>query len=240
MKRPRRYPFFFLLLGFSVSFVHLFFSPPCLARQKKTTLEIPAGSVGMIGYGSLMSLSSMEQSLGRKYKGPTYQIHLAGFERTWTHLRPFNEVQSEPADNVQYNAYYVEENVRIPVDGSVELDICHKKDGRINAVLYVIPDKDIIKFDKRERTYERVDVTDKVEEYRIAKGKVYAYAGLPDQAGKPSPDPRRYILFKEFFDQVTSACDGLGQQFRAEFDASTRPINYPIVPFVKVVWEKAK
>ena len=222
-------------------FVILFLlSISCLAGQEKTKLEIPEGSVGMIGYGSLMSLSSLEQSLGRKYEGPTYQIHLTGYERAWTHLRPFNEPQANPADNVRFDVCYFQDDVRIPIDGAVELNICPQKKSRINAVLYVIPSQDLIKFDKRERTYKRVDVTDKIEEYRFEGGKVYVYVGLPDHQEKSAPDPKRYILFKEYLDQVTSACDRIGKTFKAEFEASTRPIGYAIVPFAKVVWEKVQ
>ena len=194
----------------------------------------------MIGYGSLMSLPSMEQSLGRKYEGPTYQVHLAGHERAWTLLRPFNDPQANPAVNVRYDVYYFQDDVRIPIDGAVELNIYPRKKSKINAVLYLIPDKDLLKFDKRERAYKRVDVTEKIEEYRFKGGKVYVYVGLSDRSEKPAPDPRRYILFKEYLDQVTSACDRIGKTFRAEFDESTRAITFQVVAFEKVVWEKVK
>jgi hypothetical protein len=117
---------------------------------------------------------------------------------------------------------------------------CWNEKGRINGILYLIPNEDLIKFDKRERTYERVDVTDKIEEYRFEGGKVYVYVGFPDRQEKSAPAPGRYILFKEYLDQVTGACDRLGKTFRAEFDESTRPTAYPIVPFANVVWEKIR
>jgi hypothetical protein len=238
VKRAKRCLFCFSLVGLFFSFGSPSFSTSGLAGQKKTILEIPAGSAGLIGYGSLMSLPSMEQTLGRKYEGPTYLVHLVGYQRSWTHLRLFNEAQAGPAESARFSAYYLQDGARISVDGAVELTICPIKDGRMNAVLYVMPDKDLIRFDKRERTYIRVDVANKVEEYDFKGGKVYVYIGLPDQPGKPAPDPRRYILFKEYLDQVTGACDRIGQPFRDEFDKSTRPTSCPVVPFGKVVWEK--
>ena len=38
---------------------------------------------------------------------------------------------------------------------------------------------------------------------------------------------------------VTGACDAIGKEFREEFDSSTRPCAYPVVPYKNVIWEKA-
>jgi hypothetical protein len=61
------------------------------AAKRKSTMEIPEGSAGIIAYGSLMSLPSMEQTLGHKYEGPIRQVHLKGYERVWICLRPIND-----------------------------------------------------------------------------------------------------------------------------------------------------
>ncbi|MFA5818270.1 MAG: hypothetical protein WC854_03220, partial [Bacteroidales bacterium] len=58
-----------ILFNISLSALILFlFAISCLNEKKKDTIEIKEGFVGMIGYGSLMSLKSMEQTLGHKYK----------------------------------------------------------------------------------------------------------------------------------------------------------------------------
>ena len=54
------------------------------------------------------------------------------------------------------------------------------------------------------------------------------------------PDKGTYILLKEFLDKVAGACDAIGKEFRDEFDRSTRPCSYPVVPFEKITWEKTK
>lgn len=53
-------------------------------------------------------------------------------------------------------------------------------------------------------------------------------------------DKGTYILLKEFVDLVIGACDAIGKNFRGEFDKSTRPYAYQVVPIKKVIWEKAK
>ena len=98
----------------------------------------------------------------------------------------------------------------------------------------------MISLDKREWGYRRVDVTDKIEEFRFRGGKACIYAGLPERPGGPSTEKGTYVLIKEFVDMVTSACDALGKNFRDEFDKSMWPCKYEIVPSKDIVWEEAK
>lgn len=194
----------------------------------------------MIAYGSLISLSSMEQTLGHKYEGPIQVVHLTGYERVWTCLRPINDPLAIAAGKEKIDAYYLHDKERVPFIGAVELNIHPKKKGRINGILYLITNEELLRFDKREWGYRRVDVTEKIEEFRFRGGKVYIYEGLPERLGGPSTMKGTYILIKEFVDLVTSACDALGKNFRDEFDKSTRPCIYQVVPFKEIVWEKAK
>jgi hypothetical protein len=96
------------------------------------------------------------------------------------------------------------------------------------------------RLDKREWGYRRVDVTDRIEEFRFRGGKVYVYEGLPAGPAESSTQKGTYILIKEFADMVAKACDDRGKNFRDEFDKSTKPCAYPVVPYKQIVWEKAK
>lgn len=194
----------------------------------------------MIGYGSLISLPSMEQTLGHKYEGPIHKIHLADYERDWTCLRPNNDPRAISAGAEKVNAFFMRDDQRIPFIGTVSLNIHPKKDGRINGILYQLAEGELPRFDKREYGYRRVDVSDKIEEFRIRGGKVYAYEGLPGGAEGASPEEGKYILVKEFVDLVATACDAMGKDFRSEFDKSTRPPAYEVVPLGMIVWGKVR
>jgi len=39
---------------------------------------------------------------------------------------------------------------------------------------------------------------------------------------------------------VMGACDAIGKNFRNEFERTTKPCPYQVVPYKKVIWEKAK
>ena len=51
--------------------------------NQKETIKIDNGLIGIIGYGSLLSLKTMEETLKRKYKNPVYRVHLQNFQRVW-------------------------------------------------------------------------------------------------------------------------------------------------------------
>ena len=70
-------------------------------------LEIPPGFAGIVAYGSLISLPSMEQTLGHKYDGPVREIHLRGWERAWTCVRPFNGPQAIAAGAPKIDAHFL-------------------------------------------------------------------------------------------------------------------------------------
>jgi hypothetical protein len=219
-------------LGILLSILILFLSSTSgFGAKGKSTMEIPEGSAGMVAYGSLVSLKSMEQTLGHKYEGPIHPVHLMGYERTWTCVRPW------VANKI--DAYILRDTERVPIIGAAELNIYPKKRGRINCILYRVTDEELAKFDTRERGYRRVDVTDRIEEFDFRGGKVYVYEGLPAPPDGSLPDKGTYILIKEFLDNVTGAFDAIGKDFRDEFDRSTRPCAYPVVPYDKIIWEKA-
>jgi len=197
------------------------------AAKRKSAIEIPKGSAGIVAYGSLMSLPSMEQTLGHKYGGPINPIHLTGYKRAWECLRP-------------YEVFLLRGNERVPISGCVELNIHPKTRGRINAILYLISNAEMMSLDKREWGYRRVDVTDKIEEFQLRGGRVYVYEGLPERRNAFLTKKGTYILMKEFVDLLASACDAIGKNFRDEFDKSMWPCKYEIVPSKDIVWEEAK
>jgi hypothetical protein len=112
------------------------------------------------------------------------------------------------------------------------------KKGRINGILYLIADEELLSLDKREHGYQRVDVTDRIEGFRFRGGRVCVYEGLPGAPVAASADKGAYVLVKEFRDSVTGACDLRGIEFREEFDKSTKPCEFPVLSYKDIVWEK--
>jgi len=180
----------------------------------------------------------MEQTLGRKYDGPVHEIHLRGWQREWTCVRPFNDPQAIAAGAPKIDVHFLRDGERVPIIGAAELNIYPKKKGRINGVLYLITGEELLSLDKREHGYKRADVTDRIEEFQFRGGKVYVYEGLPGAPVAASADKGTYVLIKEFRDLVTGACDLRGKEFRDEFDKSTKPCDFPLLSYKDIFREK--
>jgi hypothetical protein len=232
MKKPLR------ILSFTVICLMLL-SAYCIAQQKDT-IKIQEGFAGMVGYGSLMSLKSMESTLGHQYRDSSYLIHLKGFIRAWTSYRPLNDPIANNPKAPQFYGFILQNNDSIPFDGIVQLNVESQEDSKINCILYLLSKVDLIKFDKREIGYERIDVTDKVEEYNIFGGKVYVYQQAPDYYDKTKLNLVKFILIEDYVNMITLACDEFGENFRIEFEKSTLQPSSQVVPSQKIAWKIVK
>ena len=197
--------------------------------MEKSKIDIPKGWSGIVTYGTLMFKPFMERCLGRKCPGQVYRVHLAGFIRGWEFRRPLSDPASDPAPPQEISATRRTEQAEAPVEGLISLNVYPEKGARLNGVLYILSDADLLKVDEIESGYRRLDVTDKIEEYDFAGGKVYVYEGLPEDGAVKAADPARFVLMKEYLDRVVRAADAIGGEFRAEYDETTRPIAYRVV-----------
>lgn len=232
MKKPLR------ILSFTVISITLL-SAYCFAQQKDT-IKIQEGFVGMVGYGSLMSLKSMESTLGHQYSDSSYLIHLKGFIRAWTSYRPLNDPLANNPKAPQFYGFILQNNDSIPFHGIVQLNVESQENSKINCILYLISKEDIINFDKREVGYDRIDVTDRVEEYTINGGRVYVYQQTPNYYSKTTLNLAKFILIEDYVNMITQVCDGIGENFRIEFDKSTLRPSSQVISSQKIAWKIVK
>jgi hypothetical protein len=193
------------------------------ANRQKKTLIIPDGKVGLIGYGSLMSKKSMETTLGRIYTEDYMMVHLTGFERKWTFSRP-NDGKFRP------QSYYLNLADTIYPKYTIALNIERANDKYINACLFIIDESDLEAFDTREYGYERLNVTDKINELNV-KGTVYVYSALPEFNRIVTNDPEENTIAEQYIKIVE---DGFkdNQDFKDEFFKTTIPYNRAIVKYM--------
>lgn len=194
----------------------------------KSTIKIQDGKVGMIGYGMLSSLESLEEILGRKYQDPIYWIHLSGLQRAWNFVAPNND-PNFPAEYINYESFYLKNNNAIPYEKSIFLNIIENKDIRLNCTLYFLTHEELALFDQFELGYTRIDVSDRVEEYNFENGKVYAYKALPAYEYDAINDEDKSIIEKRYLDLVLESYDNMGNEHKLEFEQSTLPYNPNLV-----------
>ncbi|MDX1769036.1 MAG: gamma-glutamylcyclotransferase family protein [Arenibacter troitsensis] len=203
--------------------------------DKKSTIKIQEGKVGMIGYGMLSSLESLEEILGRKYQDPIYWIHLRGLQRAWNFVAPNND-PNFPAEYIKYESFRLKDNSTITYEKSIFLNIMENKDVRLNCTLYFVTNEELALFDEFELGYTRIDVTDRIEEYHVENGNVYAYKALPTYEYDAINDKDKSIIEKDYLDIVMASYEKMGSEHKLQFELSTVPHDPNLV--VTVIHKK--
>lgn len=215
----------------AISLVFIAVLTGCNKPKKKTIIPIEEGLVGMIGYGSLLSKTSMEETLKRTYTDSVYQVHLEGYQRTWNYVYSINDPDM--------NYYYAKGNDTIAIKNVIALNIEDAKDTQMNCALFFITPEELTQFDEREQGYDRIDVTNAIAEYTFTGGKVYVYKANKEHVFN-FDDEGQTVLPKSYLDLVTKACDSMGTEYRKEFDATTKNLDKVTVLSDKDVFWAAK
>ena len=209
----------------------------CNNPPTKPTIRIEDGKVGMIGFGSLVSLNMTEEVFNHEYTDSIYLVHLEGYQRTWDFVASNYDsgyIEGEP----KYAGFYIQGNDTLIFDNSIYLNITEKNGSSMNCVLYLVTEEEIKDMDVFEFGYKRIDVTENITEYNFEGGKVYAYMAEPDYLYDSTKTKGITKIHQDYVDLVLNACDSIGPDFRKEFEASTIPFNPELV--APVIWKEVE
>jgi hypothetical protein len=206
--------------------------------QQKPTFMIPEGRVGMFGYGSLMSKRFIESSLLEKnYDGPFLSAHVNGYRRAWTFAWPSTLPSLQP-DGRYYRDYVLAGTDTIYPPYLHYLNIQEEAGSVINGVLYLVPESDLSTYDDWELGYERFEITDRITDYTITGGPVYAYRALPEFTREPTKDYRISVVERGYVTIIDDAFLFWGDAFKEEYIKSTiAPDPAVIQATTKVEWK---
>ncbi|WP_420581505.1 hypothetical protein [Reichenbachiella sp.] len=210
----------------------------CSSTPSKPTIIVETGKVGMIGFGSLMSLKRTEDVFNHKYRDSVYLVHLEGYQRSWDYVTSNYDEQVYTNEDLKYDRYYIRDNDTILYNNTIYLNIREQPNTSMNCVLYMVTEEEIKDMDLYEYGYERIDVTEQIAEYNFQGGKVFAYKATSNYLYNSKNTNGLTVIEQEYFDLVTSACDSIGLGFRQEYDATTNPLNLELV--APVIWKKVR
>src|SRR6185503_11567458 len=105
----------------------------------------------LVGYGSLLSLTSLERTLGRAYTGPFLTCAVRGWRRTWDAAMP-NDVPDK-------SFYEDRPQGRMTPEFILYLNVRRDPSTNVNGVVFVVDPDELVEYDRRESIYDRVDVT---------------------------------------------------------------------------------
>jgi hypothetical protein len=182
---------------------------PDASRAMPEKIELRSGQIGLFGYGSLLLKGSMERTLARAYQGDPVVCRVDGWRRTWNAITP----------NDRY--FYLEDGRKHYPTSIIYLNVVPAP-GSINGLIYVIDAQDLPGFDRREFTYARVDVRDRLD-IRVEGGPVWMYVGKPPYLFAGPAPPRDAAVRRSYLRIVESGLSELGQEFRRGYEQSTDP-----------------
>lgn len=191
-----------------------------------------AAETWVFGYGSLVSPASLATTIGRVVDPPDVAVAtLSGFGRRWNY----------GAKHVR--AEWTHEGVAVSDGVMVALGLESSPAESCNGVLVRVTEDDLRRLDRRERDYDRTDVTERVTVTEPVAGIATAsptgvrfVTYVPRRSAvdryEIARDVGRAAIRQSYWDLVREAFTVLGGDHAARYAATPAPD----VPIVEMTW----
>ena len=178
------------------------------------------GRVWVFGYGSLVSPSSLESTIGRPVT-PTDLVvaHLDGYGRRWNY------------GSMHLRGDWIHDGTDVRQGLVVSLGLVTADAESCNGVAVRVTDAELASLDWRERDYERTEVTDRIQADGLAADdRVVTYVPRPSaiERYEQARDERRAGIRRSYWDLVAAAFAALGDD-HVEVYQRTPPPDVPVV-----------
>ena len=185
--------------------------------MSETTIELRDGETALFGYGSLMSVASVERTLGRRYSGPFVMAGVLGWRRGWDIAMPNQTYSARDGDAAYRPQHILYLNVR-PDAGTL-----------LNGVVFVVNKEELSGFDCREWSYSRHTVNDQLQGVRVVGGRVDMYVAKPEYVLRDVRSPRIAAIRASYLRILETGLADLGSAHRAGYLASSDPVPEQLV-----------
>jgi pimeloyl-ACP methyl ester carboxylesterase len=180
-------------------------------------IRLRAGEHALFGYGSLLSIASLERTLGRRYEGPFVTCALAGWRRRWNVAMPNNTF------------VYRDDGCWVTPERILYLNVEPRGSDAVNGILFVVNDDDLARFDAREWIYDRVDVTSALRGAAVDGGTLWVYRGKAEHLLEQPSSPRTGAIRRTYLDILNDGHRALGDQFTRRYNDTTDPVPPALV-----------
>jgi cation transport regulator ChaC len=176
----------------------------------------------VFGYGSLVSPVSFGVTLGRDPRPGVdfFEAELAGFGRRWNYGVMHTEGTTVDDRGVE-QAWTI-----------VALGLVAAQDETVNGIVGWVDDVELVALDRRERHYDRVDVTALATVHGGGvSGEIVTYVPRPEaqRHHEAARDLGRAAVEQRYWDLVDDAFAALGAGHRERYHATTPTPDVPVL-----------
>lgn len=178
----------------------------------------------VFGYGSLVSPASFGATLGRELRlgRDVLEAEVDGYGRRWNYGVMHTEGTS------------VDDDGAIRTWTIVALGVVPAEGERVNGVVTWVDDAELARLDRRERHYDRVDVTSRVvvdgASERLASPVVtYVPRAEAQRHFELAREAGRAAIERRYWDLVDGAFAALGPDRHARYHATTPGPGVPVI-----------
>ena len=154
--------------------------------------------------------------------------------RLLDHRRAWNVAMDNALSLAGYKYYLDARDSSRPEVAVTFLNLVAAPGNRVNGMLVPVGAQELAELDRRERNYERLEVSSAIEDSTDAR--VWTYYGRPDARERFEHSRRtgRAVVDKSYLDAVRAGFAALGEESLAEFDASTDPHGCGVLKLVRI------
>ena len=177
----------------------------------------------VFGYGSLVDVDALAGFLGRPVPADEWtRCRLRGYRRAW------NVAMDNSLDVPGYKHYVDAETGLRPAGFVTFLNIRPAARQAVNGIVFRVRKHEIPQIDARERNYDRIDVSGKLDPE--VPGRVWTYRGKADAQRRYvwAARLRSAVISQDYFDAVQAAFLRLGDDFLADYRATSDPPRVPL------------
>jgi cation transport regulator ChaC len=178
--------------------------------------------VWVFGYGSLVSPPSFGATLGRELRWGVdlFEAEIEGYGRRWNY-------------GVMHSTGFA-----VAPDGSetertiVALGVVASGAETVNGVVGWVSDVELVALDRRERHYDRVDVSATTSVSGEISGPIVTYVPRREaiEHYERARDAGRAVIEQRYWDLVDTAFADLGPDHHRRYHASTPAPDVPVLP----------
>ena len=181
------------------------------------TIRLGRDESAIVGYGSLLSVKSLERTLKRAYDGPFVPCAVEGWRRSWNIAMPNRAF------------FYIESGEKIYPEKIVYLNVRPQVGSVMNGVLFVVGRDELEAMHEREWIYDHPPINDQLRGVGIEGGDALIYVAKPEYLVQNVSSPRQAAVRASYLKILEDGLTQRDSRFRQDYEATTDPVPRQLV-----------